>query len=108
MDTVFPATQIAAAGDSPVAADPACTANTGCLPMARTQDRPGHPAGRSAARVLPDPGICRAEATGLAAYAHCLVESPLECRYALSFGYRFLCRHPRSTAIAMHTSARGQ
>jgi hypothetical protein len=98
-------TQNAAAGDSLVAADPAFRANSGSPPMARTQHGPGYPAGLSAVRVLPDPGICRAETLGLADYAQCLVESPLECRHALSFGYRFLCRHPQWNAIAMRTSA---
>jgi hypothetical protein len=33
-------------------------------------------------------------------YAHCLVENPSRCPYALSFGYGFLRRHPDQSGIA--------
>lgn len=50
-------------------------------------------------RVLPDMDICRAEDIDLEGYAKCLVDSPLECQYALSFGHGCLCTHPNREAI---------
>jgi hypothetical protein len=55
-------------------------------------------------RALPDPGICRAEDADLAGYAACLVSNPVGCRYALSFGFTFFCRHPERDQIVTRTA----
>ena len=56
------------------------------------------PEGRS--RNLPDMNQCRVRDIGLEHYAWCLVERPMRCEYALSFGSGFLCRHPNMREIA--------
>ena len=38
---------------------------------------------------------CRTFDIGIAGYEECLREGPNSCRYALPFGYSFLCHHPR-------------
>jgi len=57
--------------------------------------------------VLPDPAICRARAAGFAGYADCLVESPIQCRHALSFGFGFFCRHPERDEIVKRAATPG-
>lgn len=62
-------------------------------------------------RTLPDPAICQAKNSGLAAYADfadCLVETPLECTYALRFGMRYLCHHPDRAEIVKVSSLKIQ
>ncbi len=55
-------------------------------------DTPPYPA----ARVLPDPAICKVREIGaISGFAHCLVERPLECKHVLYFGEGNICRHPR-------------
>ena len=56
--------------------------------------------------VLPDPAVCRAKVAGYTCYAYCLVEQPSACRYALSFGFAFFCRHPGQDEIVRRTAAR--
>jgi len=59
------------------------------------------------ARVLPDMQVCRA--TELHPdYANCLVEAPAACPYALSFGYRYLCKHPDRKTIIANTPRMGE
>jgi hypothetical protein len=58
------------------------------------------------ARKLPDPAICRARFAGLADYAHCLVDDPRICRYALTYGDGFLCRSPERKEIVARTEAK--
>ena len=50
-------------------------------------------------RVLPDKDICRVKSIGLKKYAECLVDSPVECKYAISFGYTFFCKNPKRKEI---------
>ncbi len=57
--------------------------------------------------VLPDLDTCQARSTGLTSIADCLVSSPEQCKYALSFGYGFFCRHPLRDEIIRNTPARG-
>ena len=57
------------------------------------------------ARTLPDPAICRARYSRFGDYADCLVDAPYDCRYALGFGLRFLCRHPERGEIIARTKA---
>ena len=38
--------------------------------------------------------LCCAKATGISDIAECLTADRGTCRYALSFGYGFFCRHP--------------
>ncbi len=58
------------------------------------------PSNDQTARVLPDMQICRATDL-ITDFANCLVERPYECRYAMSFGNGFFCKHPdRKTIIA--------
>ena len=61
------------------------------------------------ARILPDARVCRAKNSGLAAYptyADCLVNDPIECRFALRFGRGHLCQHPERKAIINRSMAR--
>lgn len=52
--------------------------------------------------ALPDPRICRAkELTDL--FAHCLVSKASACRYAIPFGFDYLCGHPDREAIIANT-----
>jgi len=46
---------------------------------------------------------CRCSDIGLAGLAECLQAGPCPCSYALPFGYRFLCKHPRVNEIVMNT-----
>ncbi|HOW80885.1 MAG TPA: hypothetical protein PK406_15695 [Verrucomicrobiota bacterium] len=56
-------------------------------------------------RVLPDPEICRAKLAGFGDYTDCLVEHPIHCPHALSFGELFLCLHPQREEIVRRTAA---
>jgi hypothetical protein len=38
---------------------------------------------------------CRTLDLGIQGFAECLRQGPSRCRYALPFGYAFLCSHPR-------------
>ena len=53
-------------------------------------------------RVLPDMRVCRA-ADLTDSFAECLVEKPVTCQYAMSFGYSDLCGHPGHNAITDNT-----
>ncbi len=66
-------------------------------------------------RIESKPGVssapaerdCKTLDLGIADYAECLRAGPNDCRYALPFGYAFLCRHSRlSTLAAGHRSGR--
>jgi hypothetical protein len=52
----------------------------------------------------PDMEICRAEEMGMEQFAKCLVENPIICQYALTFGYGIFCRHPNRKAIIQNTT----
>ena len=58
------------------------------------------------ARTFPDVAICRAKPSGFGDYADCLVDDPRSCRYALSFGDGYLCRHPKRAEIVARTEAK--
>jgi len=46
-------------------------------------------------RALPDPAICQTCPIGeINSFATCLVEFPITCKYAMSYGKAYLCRHP--------------
>jgi hypothetical protein len=99
MDTVFPVTQIAEAGDTPAAADLQPTLSSPWLHGARSPGESSHGAKLWPARILPDPAICRAKAAGFGGYANCLVESPSQCRQALGFGFAVESAPGRGTTI---------
>jgi hypothetical protein len=89
-----PALQHSAEGDT--AADPGPNFVSGRSvsdkePRGESREWPGP----VAARVLPDPSICRVKAAGFENYASCLVENPMRCPYALGFGFGFFCQHPQ-------------
>lgn len=54
-------------------------------------------------RKLPDPAICRAHQINYTNLYGCLVNEPVDCKYALKFGGGFLCRHPERAQIAANT-----
>jgi hypothetical protein len=66
-------------------------------------DRGGSQAEPKPERQLPDPAICRAKPAGWGDYADCLVDGPYLCRFALPFGFRYLCLHPERAAIIART-----
>jgi hypothetical protein len=51
---------------------------------------------------------CRAASIGIRGFAECLEVGPKACRYALPFGYAFLCRHPRMSEIIEKTTKNGR
>jgi len=108
MDTLFPATQIADAGDTHAAADSWPTLSSPRSQVARSPGESSHATRLWTARVLPDPAICRAKAAGFAGYANCLVERPFQCRHALGFGHGFFCRHPQRNEMVMRTATQSQ
>ncbi len=55
-------------------------------------------------RTLPNEKDCRAQTMGMGEFAKCLVEHPDRCRFALPFGYGFLCRHPDREEIIRNTT----
>ena len=55
-----------------------------------------------------DRKICCAEATGISDIAVCLLPDPGICRYALSFGYGFFCRHPGREEFTVNITGRRQ
>jgi hypothetical protein len=101
------ATQISGAGEAQVAAAPQSTSSSASSHLARSPGEFSHGTKLWTARALPDPARCRAKANaaGFAGYADCLVESPIRCRHALSFGFGFFCRHPQRHEIVMRTSS---
>ena len=46
---------------------------------------------------------CRVSDVGIPDFAECLQAGPSTCRYALPFGYCFLCKHPRLDLIIENT-----
>ena len=50
-----------------------------------------------AVQALPDPSVCRA--VELNEFAECLTDKPAACKYAIPFGFTFLCAHPDRNAI---------
>jgi hypothetical protein len=76
--------------------------NTFCATLSRAYSDPAREL--PAPRVLPDPELCRARISGIAEYAHCLVDRPERCRHALSFGFGFLCINPQRQEIIARTS----
>ena len=46
---------------------------------------------------------CRVSEVGMSEFAECLQEGPNTCRYALPFGYCFLCKHPHLDKIIENT-----
>ncbi len=44
-------------------------------------------------RSLPDTTICRVKSIGASEIFECLVDNPIECSHALSFGDAFFCRY---------------
>jgi len=45
-------------------------------------------------KPLPDSSICRTRHIGIREFSQCLVNCPLRCPHAVSFGDKFLCFHP--------------
>lgn len=56
--------------------------------------------------ALPDSETCRAKQTTCLDYelVNCLIERPT-CKFALSFGYGYFCRHPHRKEIVERTKA---
>jgi len=59
-------------------------------------------------RENPEPELqeicdCHAEDIGISSFAECPRRGPNSCKYALPFGYAFLCRHPRIGEIIENT-----
>ena len=52
---------------------------------------------------LTDAKTCRAQSSGFADYADCLVKDPARCAHALRFGYSFFCQHPERLEIVKRT-----
>ena len=48
---------------------------------------------------------CRARRIGVADLVECLAKQPTHCKFSLSFGHSFFCRHPQRLEIAAHTAA---
>jgi hypothetical protein len=46
---------------------------------------------------------CRVADIGYSSYAECLCSGPNLCRYALPFGYGYLCQHPQLDEIIEKT-----
>jgi hypothetical protein len=46
---------------------------------------------------------CRCAEIGIPGMAECLDCGPCRCSYAIPFGYRFLCKHPRVKEILENT-----
>ena len=47
-------------------------------------------------RVLPDRQLCSLRlSTGIPNLAHCVVERPAGCKYAVSYGFGYLCSCPQ-------------
>lgn len=44
--------------------------------------------------------VCRAKDIGIESFLECLQENPQLCRFALSFGYGYLCQCPLRVYIA--------
>ena len=44
--------------------------------------------------------LCKATDIGLENYLDCLEEKPMQCPFALSFGYRHLCQCPLRVYLA--------
>jgi hypothetical protein len=55
-----------------------------------------------ARRILPDAQVCKADDL-TERFAECLVEKPIECLYAIPFGYSFLCGNPDRELIIKRT-----
>jgi hypothetical protein len=108
MDIQSVATQTSGAGEAQLAAAPQSILVSGWPHLARSPGESSHATRLWTARVLPDPAICRAKAAGFAGYADCLVESPIQCRHAFSFGFGFFCRHPERNEIVMRTATHAQ
>jgi hypothetical protein len=50
---------------------------------------------------------CRTFDIGVTGFEECLREGPNSCRYALAFGYSFLCHHPRVLEMQMASAPAG-
>ena len=48
---------------------------------------------------------CRARRIGVADLVECLAKQPTHCKFSLSFGHSFFCRHPHRLEIASRTAA---
>ncbi len=64
------------------------------------QAREGRPA-----ELSPDISRCRVVELGGGAYVECQCAGPNECRFALPFGYGYLCQHPHFNKGAGHPRA---
>ncbi len=53
------------------------------------------------AESTPDLSQCRVANLGTDTYVECLCAGPNDCRYALPFGYAFLCQHPKFNAFLL-------
>jgi hypothetical protein len=53
-------------------------------------------------RVLPDPRLCSLRlSTGIPNLAHCVVERPAGCKYAVGYGLGYLCSCPQESETHM-------
>ena len=52
---------------------------------------------------LTDAKTCRAQSSGFADYADCLVKDPTRCAHAFRFGYSYFCQHPERLEIVKRT-----
>ncbi len=46
--------------------------------------------------------LCKAQDFGLKSFLDCLDENPEACKFALSFGYGYLCQCPLRVYLAKH------
>jgi hypothetical protein len=46
---------------------------------------------------------CRVVEVGIENFAECLEQGPVNCSYALPFGYCFLCKHPHVDEMIENT-----
>lgn len=58
-------------------------------------------------RLAEEIAQCRAIEVGIVDFAECLCVGPNACKYALPFGYAFLCKHPRMNEILENTKKAG-
>jgi len=48
--------------------------------------------------------VCKAKDIGIESFLECLEENPQTCKFALSFGYSYLCQCPLRVYIAKKLS----
>ncbi len=106
MSSLSLATEISAAGDTRVAADPPFNISASWLPPARSPGESSQESKLSPARVPPDDSaIGRLKAVGLIDYGHYRVECLLPWPQALGFDWASFRRHRQRHKIVMRIAA---